>query len=157
MCETFQQELYLRTTFMWILSIELLTTCFHQNQIPIFYKDDDITNKVCLFDKQTRLKLIAKKRNSFLVETCGEQLTYDGPRLWIAHTVSFDWFLSGFEWILNLEFCLVKLLIFYRKFIWDIRSRLNPSIFWVFEPVFKRVWSKSSFFVQKASILMKNI
>ena len=23
------------------------------------------------------------------------------------HTVSFDWFLSGLEWILNLEFCLL--------------------------------------------------
>ena len=24
------------------------------------------------------------------------------------HTVSFDWFLSGLEWILNLEFCLLN-------------------------------------------------
>ena len=29
------------------------------------------------------------------------------------HTVSFDWFLSGLEWNINLEFCLLKLLIFY--------------------------------------------
>ena len=35
-------------------------------------------------NKQTRLKLIVKKRNSFLVETCGEELTYDGPRFWIV-------------------------------------------------------------------------
>ena len=35
-------------------------------------------------------------------------------------TVSFDWFLSGWEWILNLEFCLLKLLIFYQKLIWDL-------------------------------------
>ena len=26
--------------------------------------------------------------------------------LYRLHTVSFDWFLSGLEWILNLEFCL---------------------------------------------------
>ena len=32
-----------------------------------------------------------------------------------VHTVSFDWFLSGLEWILNLEFCSLKLLIFYQK------------------------------------------
>ena len=31
------------------------------------------------------------------------------------HTESFDWFLSGFEWILNLEFCLLKLLTFQQK------------------------------------------
>ena len=51
------------------------------------------------------------------------------------HTVSFDWFLSGLEWILNLDFCLLKLLIIYQK--WDNRSRLNPSTFWVFRPVFR--------------------
>ena len=31
------------------------------------------------------------------------------------HAVSSDWFPSAFEWILNLEFCLTKLLIFYQK------------------------------------------
>ena len=55
------------------------------------------------------------------------------------HTVSFDWFLTGLEWILNLEFCLLKLLIFYQKLLWNIRSRLNSSTFWVFRSVFK--WS----------------
>ena len=30
-------------------------------------------------------------------------------------TVSFDWFLSGLELIINLEFCLLKLLRFYQK------------------------------------------
>ena len=74
-----------------------------------------------------------------------------------VHTVSFDWFLSGLEWILNMEFCLLKLLIFYQKLLWNIRSRLNSSTFLVFEPVFKYVWSKSSFFVHKASILIKHI
>ena len=48
-----------------------------------------------------------------------------------GHTVSFDWFLSSFEWILHLEFCLLKLLIFYQKLLWKIRSRLNSSTFWV--------------------------
>ena len=38
-----------------------------------------------------------------------------------AHTVSFDWFLSGLEWILNLEFCLLKLSIFYQKLLWNMR------------------------------------
>ena len=41
------------------------------------------------------------------------------------HTVSSDWFQSGLEWILNFEFCLLKLLIFYQKLLWNIRSRLN--------------------------------
>ena len=48
------------------------------------------------------------------------------------HTVSFDWFLSGLEWILHLEFSLLKLLMFYQKLLWNIRSRLNSSTFWVF-------------------------
>ena len=71
------------------------------------------------------------------------------------HAVSVDWFLSGLEWILNFELCLLKLLIFYQKLLWNTRSRLSSSTFWVFEPVFTYVWSKSSFFVQKASILIK--
>ena len=29
------------------------------------------------------------------------------PKVRSVHTVSFDWFLSGLEWILNLEFCLI--------------------------------------------------
>ena len=74
-----------------------------------------------------------------------------------SHTVIFDWFMSGLEWILNLEFCLLKRLIFYQKLLWNIRSRLNSSTFWVFEPVFKYVWSKSSYLVHKASSLIKNI
>ena len=73
------------------------------------------------------------------------------------HTVSFDWFLSGLEWILNFEFCLLKLLIFYQKLLWNIRSRLNSSTFWVFAPAFTYGWTKSSFFVQKASILVNSI
>ena len=53
-----------------------------------------------------------------------------------VHTVSFDWFLSC------LEFCLLKLLTFYQKLLWNIRSRLNPSTFWVFESIFE-YWQKS--------------
>ena len=48
------------------------------------------------------------------------------------HTVSFDWFLSALERILNLEFCVLKLLIFYQKLFWNTISRLNSSTFWVF-------------------------
>ena len=48
-----------------------------------------------------------------------------------AQTVSFDWFFSGLEWILNLDFCLLKLLIFYKKILRNVRSRLNYSTFWV--------------------------
>ena len=50
------------------------------------------------------------------------------------HTVSFDGFLSGLEWILNSEFGLLKLLIFYQKLLWNIRSWLKSSTFWVVEP-----------------------
>ena len=32
------------------------------------------------------------------------------------YTVSFDWFLFGLEWIIILEFYLLKLLIFYQKY-----------------------------------------
>ena len=73
------------------------------------------------------------------------------------HTVSFDWFLFGLEWILNLEFCLQKLLIFYQKLVWNIRSRLNFSTFWVFEPIFRYVWSKLKLFAQKMKILIKHM
>ena len=60
-----------------------------------------------------------------------------GLRFLAVHTVSFDLFLSGLEWILNFEFCLLKLLIFYQKLLWNIRSRLNSSKFWVFMPIFR--------------------
>ena len=73
------------------------------------------------------------------------------------HTVSFDWFLSGLEWILKLEFCLIKLLIFYQKLLWNIRSRLNSSTFWVFRPVFRYVWSELKLFTPKMKILIKYI
>ena len=69
--------------------------------------------------------------------------------------VSFDWFLSDLEWIPYLELCLLKLLIFFQKLLWNIKSRLNSSTIWAFEPISKFVWSKSSCFVHKASILIK--
>ena len=73
----------------------------------------------------------------------------------IAHAISFDWFRSGLEWILYFEFCLLKLLIFYHKLLWNIRSMLNSSKFWVFEPVFTYVWSKSSFLRKKLQFWSK--
>ncbi len=63
-----------------------------------------------------------------------------------AHAVSFDWFLSGLEWM-NLEFRLLQILLFYQKLLWNIRSRINS---WFFEPVFEYAWWISSFLVQKA-------
>ena len=51
------------------------------------------------------------------------------------HTVSFDWYLSGLEWILNIEFCILKHLMFHQKLLWNIRSRLIFSTFWNFRPV----------------------
>ena len=66
-----------------------------------------------------------------LVCKCTLVLSSDGT----VHTGSFDWFLSGLEWVLNLEFCLQKLLIFYQKLLLKIKSRLNSSTFWVFEPL----------------------
>ena len=59
---------------------------------------------------------------------------YDSIRKFLGgplHTESFDWFLSSFERILNLQFCLLKLLKFCQKLLWSIRSRLNSSTFWV--------------------------
>ena len=73
------------------------------------------------------------------------------------HTVSFDWFLPGLEWILNLEFCLLKLLTFYQKLLWNIRSRLNSSILWVFRPVFIYVWSKLKLCAQKIKVFINHI
>ena len=70
------------------------------------------------------------------------------------HTVCFDSFLSSLGWILNLEFCLQKLLTFYQKLLWNIRSRLNSSTFWVFRLVLR---SKLMLCAQKMKILIKHI
>ena len=40
-------------------------------------------------------------------------------------------------------------MIFYQKLLWNIRSRLNSSTFWAFEPVFRYVWSKLKLCAQK--------
>ena len=66
---------------------------------------------------------------------------WDSNRGNTVNTVIFHWFLFGLEWILNLAFCLLKLLIFYHKLLWNIRSRMNSSRFWVFEPVFDQNWA----------------
>ena len=58
----------------------------------------------------------------------------------LLHTVSFDWFLSGLEWILNLEVSLLQLLIFYQKLLWNIKSRFNSSTYWVFRSMFDQNW-----------------
>ena len=46
-------------------------------------------------------------------------------------------------------------MIFYLKLFWNIRSSLNSSTFWVFEPVFRYVWSKLKLFAQKMKIFIK--
>ena len=79
-----------------------------------------------------------------------------GLRFLAVHTVSFDLFLSGLEWILNFEFCLLKLLIFYQKLLWNIRSRLNSSTFRVFEPVFKYLCTKLQFWSNICKYRLKN-
>ena len=51
--------------------------------------------------------------------------------IWPMHSVSFDWLLYSLDWNLNLVFCLLKLMIFHQKLLWNIRSRLNSSTFLV--------------------------
>jgi hypothetical protein len=67
------------------------------------------------------------------------------------HTVSFDWFLSGLDRILNFWY-------FTRNYygISDLGLTL-PHFEFLSLQVFKYVWSKSSVFVHKASILIKHI
>ena len=72
----------------------------------------------------------------------------------LFHTVSFDWFLSSLEWIINLEFHL----IFYQKSLWNIRSRFNFSTLWVFESVFRfHFWcNKLQFWSNISKYRLKN-
>ena len=82
---------------------------------------------------------------SCLIRKCIPRQIWVLPSLFgTMHTESFDWFMSGLEWIINLEFCLLKLLTFYQKLLWNIRCRLNSSTLWVFRPVFRYAWSKLS-------------
>ena len=64
----------------------------------------------------------------------------------------FGWFLSSLELVLNFEFCLQKLFIFYQKLLWNIRSRLNSSTFWFFRPV-----SRFKLKLSAQKILIKHI
>ena len=72
------------------------------------------------------------------------------------HTESFDWCPVYLEWIINLEFSSLKLLIFYQKLLWNIRCRLNSSTLWVFRPVLDMFDPNWSIFAQKM-ILIKYI
>ena len=58
----------------------------------------------------------------------------------IAHSISFDWFRSGLEWILYFEFCLLKLLIFYQKLLWNIRYR---TMCWHKDIAKFQIWMKT--------------
>ena len=55
--------------------------------------------------------------------------------------------MTGLEWIL--KFAILP------EIIMECQIYAELLNIWVFEPVFKYVWSKSSFFVHKASILIK--
>ena len=48
-----------------------------------------------------------------------------------------------------MSFTQKKLWIFYQKLLWNVRSRLNSSMLWVFRPVFKYVWWKLKLWAQK--------
>ena len=76
------------------------------------------------------------------------------PHWYVLHTVSFDWFSTGLGWIINLEDFLLKLLLFYKKLLWNIRSRLNSSTFWFFRPVSR---FKLKLSAHKMKILIKHI
>ena len=90
------------------------------------------------------------------ISACGSYNMHSGKTKNNAHCTF--WLISvQFKWILNLEFCLQKLLIFYQKILWNMRSRLNSSTFWVFRPVFRYVCSKMKLFVQRMKILIKHI
>ena len=110
---------------------------------------------------RNRIKNFSLKRDLGLLSTCPPDfhIASYGPDVCLdaVHTESFDWFLSGLEWILNLEFCLLKLLTFYQKLLWNIRSRLNSSTFWVFRPVFRYDWSKLKLFAYKMKILINHM
>ena len=71
-------------------------------------------------------------------------------------TESFDWFLSDSEWILNFEFCLQKLLTFYQKLFWNIRSRLNYSTFWVLS-LYLHIFDQNFHFLCKTLQFWSNI
>ena len=77
--------------------------------------------------------------------------------VWTFHTVSFDWFLSGLEWNLSFEFCLQKLLAFSQKLLWNIRSRINSSTFWVLRPIFRDMFDQNLHFLSKKLQFWSNI
>ena len=112
---------------------------------PHFYRKIQPCGSITMKKKQR--KVLPKQPQQSFKNAVFSLLLLSGPTSEATssltmHTVSFDWFLFGLEWILNLEFCLQKLLIFYQKLVWNIRSRLNFSTFWVFRPVFRYVGSK---------------
>ena len=69
-----------------------------------------------------------------------------------VHAVSSCQFLSSLEKILNIEFCLLKLLIFWQTLSLKIKSRLNFSTFWVCKPVIRYYLSKVKLFHQKKNV-----
>ena len=75
----------------------------------------------------------------------------------VMHTVSFDWFLSGLEWILNLEFCLLSFWYFTKKYygISDLGLTLpHFELLGLYLDMFDQNWS---FLHKKMKILIKHI
>ena len=69
------------------------------------------------------------------------------------HTVSFDWFLSSLEWILNLEFCLIKLLK-YQKLLW---TRSDLGLAWSSTSVNLDMFDLNNNFLYKSLQLWSHI
>ena len=129
----------------------MVLACFDWTFFTVIdHHDPKITIKQWLFTlrKVRTVTTCSQKRNILKV---GMSVCSTSPT---SHDITFGAHctlkvLVDFCLVLSLEFCLLKLLIFYKKLLWNIRSGLNSSTFWVFEPVLKYVWSKSSFLCTK--------
>ena len=89
--------------FVWIIPNKFMQSSKNScMNVPLGWK-----NRIChhKFKSDTKNNGMTKRRK----DTQKKLLDFPNKTL---HTISFDWFLSGLEWILNLEFCLLKLLIF---------------------------------------------
>ena len=111
--------------------------------------------RVCNVVQSQRLKIQAKHTNCSKTQNSSSM---SSP----VHTVNFDWFLSGLEWVLNLEFCYLKLLIFIRNNYGISYLGLNFPHFeflslYLVVLVFRYIWSKIFFCVCKKLLFWSNI
>ena len=56
-----------------------------------------------------------------------------------VHISHWKFWLISVQFRVNLQFCLLKILTLNQKLLWNIRSRLNSSTFWVFRPVSTKI------------------